>query len=511
MTARQDALRSTARRSLLLLGWRRLRAFGAAALCSALLPAGSLAAAVQTGRRAATPLLSPENAAAGLWDVVVVGSGLAGLSAAVSARQSGARRVLIVEAGPLVGGPSLYSSGSIAAVMPPIKDRTGRVFRDSPQAFLRDAQEVGGGKGDDEILLRIAQGSHAAIERLERCGIVFGRPFISNSGLSPRSYAMPGNSAGRSYVLAVYRSARQSGVETLINARIAELAPGSSARTWTLKAVLADGRAVAIAARAVVLATGGFTANVKRRQTINPLLDADVHTSANPYNTVWDGAAGDGLTLAAALGASIRTGFGLQLLPFWGGRLLDYPGGDIYLDFRGRRFADESMRWNALSEEILRLPERQCWVVTDAQSYKGATLGLKLINGIVHKAQSVAELARGMQVDLEILSQTIDDYNNAARRGFDPKTGKRIFTQTISEPPYYYGKERIYVHTTLDGIRTDAGARVLSESRQPIPGLFACGETVGGIFGTDRLGGAALANCLVMGAVAGESAVKHLS
>lgn len=92
------------------------------------------------------------------------------------------------------------------------------------------------------------------------------------------------------------------------------------------------------------------------------------------------------------------------------------------------------------------------------------------------------------------------------KQGYDPATGKKIFTQTIDTPPFYYGVEHIYVHTTLDGIRTDDEGRVLKADGSPLPGLYAAGETVGGIFGTDRLGGAGLSNCLVMGRVCGRNA-----
>lgn len=447
-------------------------------------------------------------------DVVVIGSGLAGLCAAVAAREGGSRSVLILEKGPLLGGHSIYSSGSIAAV---VRDNRNisyggesreRGFADTPEQFVVDALRVGGGKGNAEILRRIACESEAGLHWLEGMGVIFGRPFVAHSGLRPRSFSMLGNSAGRSYVLAVARRATSLGIEIRLRAQASSLR--SSDTGWMIGwHKPGEGFERIIKARTVVLATGGFTASVERRMRINPMLTADIGTTANPDGSIWDGADGDGLDLATSIGGSLTEGFGLQLLPYWGGRLLDYAGGDIYLDANGQRFVNEAMPWNPIAEKILQLPERTFWIVTDRKSFKGATLGLKLINGTVRKASSIAALAEGMHVRLEILEKTLADYNHAAKVGFDPLTGKTIFTQTIDTPPFYYGEERIYVHTTLDGIRTDDEGRVLRPDGSFISNLYAAGETVGGIFGMDRLGGAGLANCLVMGRVCGRNAVNR--
>ncbi len=466
---------------------------------------------------AAGPLRAqpPARTAPTVVDVLVIGSGAAGLSAAVAAREAGAPNVLLLEKGPLIGGHTLYSSGSIAAVSPKRTRATGT--DDSIEQFVADALVVGGNHGSAAHLREIALGSESALDWLESMGVRFGAPFIAYSEVRPRSYAMPGNGAGRNYILALARRAGEIGVQIEMNARAVSLERARTGSGWCVEVGATQlqpqmGRKTEalrkIRARTVVIATGGFTANVARRERINPLVGADVHTSANPYGRVWDGADGDGIDLALSAGGIFMEGYGLQLLPFWGGRLLDYVGGDIYVNLEGKRFVNEALSWGRIAEAILRLPEKRFWVITDAQSYKGATLGIKLLNGIVKKSETIAEMADGMGIPAQTLERTINEYNRCVRDGFDPVFRKDVFAQEIKKPPFYWGEEHIYVHTSFDGIATDPRGSVVYKDGRPIPGLFAAGEVVGGIFGRDRLGGGSLANCFVIGRLTGERAAQ---
>lgn len=410
-----------------------------------LLAGAGLAAAVPGRLLAAGAPDTLDPGASGVWDVIVAGSGAAGLSAAAAALESGAGRVLVLEKGPLVGGHSIYSSGSVSAVAP----SRSHDPNDTLGRFVEDALEVGGDTGDAAVLAKIGEDSAGVLDWLESLGVFWSEPFIAYSGKQAKSYAMPGNSAGRSYVLALMAHLRRFGCRLALSTPVTGFRPEGHA--WVVEVKSPQG-ARTLRTRSLVIACGGFTANVEARMKINPLLTPDVPTSANPAGTVFDGATGELIACAGRNGAFVTTGFGLQALPFWGGRLLDYQGADIYVDMHGRRFVNENSPWNVISNAILSLPERRCWVITDDRSFKGATLGVKLINGVVRKSDSIDAMAAAMDIEPVVLARTIEDYNRAADKGYDARTGKRLFRQRIERPPFYWGAERIYVHTTLDGM-----------------------------------------------------------
>lgn len=440
-------------------------------------------------------------------DVVVVGSGIAGLSAAVAAKEAGARRVLLLEKGPIAGGHSIYSSGSISVVSPRLQGPKG--FQDTPKLFAEDAYAYGDNCGDLAILERIGAESESALLWLASMGVRFGGLFTARAETRPRCVSSYGNSAGRSYVLALMTRADAMGVEVLLEADLRSLDCLTDGSGWSLGVKRKSAPALQyLKTRAVVLAAGGFGACREMRMKVMPELDPQIETSANPFGTLWENRDATAAELARNAGGFWKEGLGLQLLPYWGGRLIDYAGGDIFITLRGRRFIDEGLAWNKISAAVLRQPEKEIWVITDSASRKSATLGLKIANGFVKKSDTVEEMAAGMGIPAAVLKETLDKYNRAARVGFDPVFGKTIFTQTLDHPPYYWGRERIFVHTSLDGIATDREARVIDARGLPIPGLYAAGEFAGGIFGRDRIGGAGISNCLVMGRAAGRNAAR---
>ncbi len=446
---------------------------------------------------------APAKAEDDVWDVVVAGSGLAGLSAAASALENGARRVLVLEKGPVIGGHSAMSSGSLAVVSP--RRQAVQHIEDSVDLLVEDSRRVGGCINEDLVRF-IGENSEAAADWLEAMGVPFtAMVFQAAGGMRPRSISVSGGASGRLYVEAMNRHARNLGMKLTFASRLVGLERQGD--VWQLAVrhmITKDVRT--LRARAVVLATGGFTANVGMRLLWDPRLDGTMQTTANPHGLYFDGATGDGIEIAQRLGAATADMDKFLLLAYSGGRLLEYAGAEIYLTVQGERFVNEAASTGEIAEALFALPEKAMWVITDSRSVKGASLGLKLANGYVHKSNTVSEMARGMGISERQLEMTLESYNRNARAGRDPQFGKSVFLQTLSRPPYYWGLETLNVHNSLGGLVIDRRARVKKTDGATIDALFAAGETTGGLFGRDRLGGMALASALVFGREAGRGA-----
>ena len=439
-----------------------------------------------------------------IWDVIIVGSGVAGLSAACSALQAGSKRILILEKGPIVGGHSILSTGYVAGVDRKRQKKLG--IADSPELMLRNMLDIGGHENDFELAKIVCYQSEETIYWLEDLGIKWEeRIFQTVAGLHPRSHITSPVRAGYDYVMTLLKFALSKGAVLKLNTRATDLIYENG----SVKGILAtdtNGLSQKYSGKATILATGGFTANVELRKKYDPRLGQEFPTTANPFGSTFDGATGDGLLMAQRIGAATKDAEYLQLIPFWGGRLLDYVGGDIYVNTVGKRFVNEGGSWKEVSEAILKQPEREIWAITDSQSQKGASLGIKLMNKVISKADSIEEMAVQMKVPKKILKETLETYNHYASEGKDPLFGKALFTQTIDRPPYYFGKEKLGVHFCCVGIKLNKNAEVVSTSGSILPGLYVCGEASGGPHGHDRMGGVALMSAFVFGRIAGKQA-----
>ncbi len=427
-----------------------------------------------------------EQHAVKIWDVIIVGSGVAGLSAACSALQAGAKSVLILEKGPVVGGHSILSTGYVAGVDRKRQEKLG--IKDSPELMLQNMLDIGGGKNDYELAKIVCDNSESVINWLEDLGVKWDdRIFQTVAGLHPRSHITSLVRAGYDYVMALLQYAVNHGATLKLKTKVT----GLITENGTVKGVIVqniNGMSQEFIGKTVILATGGFTANVELRTRYDPRLGEIFPTTANPFGSTFDGATGDGLLMALELGAATKDAEYLQLIPFWGGRLLDYVGGDIYVNIVGKRFVNEAASWKEVSEAILQQPQCEMWAITDSQSQKGASLGIKLIKKVIKKANTVEEMALEMKVSPKVLKQTLDEYNSNARIGLDPLYGKNLFTQTIDRPPYYFGKEKLGVHFCCGGIKFNKNAQVVKTNGAIIPRLYVCGEASGGPHGHDRMG-----------------------
>lgn len=451
---------------------------------------------------ALTPLVRPSFAGGARYDVIVIGAGGAGLCAAVSAAESGAVRVLVIEKSRYVGGHTILSEGTVNSVA--YTDTEGK------QLWMEQSLSAGGGFNNKKLVAAMIEESDDMLSWLGDMGVQWSaEAFEAWSGQHARSYNTPSERPAVDYIRALSRRAKALGVEVLLGCRAEEIITDINGRVCGVRCTK-DKEGIGFAAPRVIIASGGFTGNVGLRMLYNPMLDASVRTTANPSGRTFESSNGDGIVMAQKLGADTVDMSYFELIPLQGGRILNYAGGDIYVNSAGVRFVDETRCADEVSRAYLELPDRVMWVITDAASKKNSRFESKLINGTVQSASTIKEMARKMGVPSSALEETIARYNRFVEAGRDEDFGKTVFTQKIEKPPFYFGRESFDLHTSLGGIRIDEKARVLRGDGSVIEGLYAAGETAGGLHGKGRLGGNALTAAFVFGRIAGREAVLAL-
>lgn len=441
-------------------------------------------------------------------DLVVVGSGAAGLTAAVRAAQCGLRRVVVLEKAPVIGGHTMLSTGYVSAVLR--GKHTEEAYERACTRMLETMARTAAGRGQAHLAAKLVRESDAAVQWLRTLGVAFAPSVYQTlGGLLPLAYVSSSVRAGYDYITALNKAARSLGVQVAFEMRAERILVDSAGAVRGLEVQGPDGLH-RFEAPAVVLATGGFGANVALRTRFDARLEASFPTTTDPGRRGTDPCTGDAVRMTEPLGAACVDMDCIQIIPFWGGRLTDYVGADIFLDGHGRRFVNEADTWHTIAEAILQLPGKRCWVLTDSQSVQGASRSSKILAGVVRVADSLREVAVGMGVSIDVLTETVARYNAFVRQGKDDDFGKTMFTQQINKPPFFYGAERLYVHYCCGGLKIDDKARVLTTESVPIAGLFAAGEVTGGIHGEDRLGGCAMTDCFVFGRQAGLSAAHYV-
>lgn len=439
-------------------------------------------------------------------DVIVVGAGLAGLSAAVSAREAGARRVLILEKDVMIGGHSIMSSGYFNAVDPKRQKPLG--ITDSPALMEKQSLQVGGDTASPILMRQLAESSSEVLQWLEAHGVHWSdQVFESYSSFQRRGHISSPVRAGYDYVMALLECARRLDVKILLGHR-AERLITENGHIVGAAGVCRGCQAFEARAHAVILATGGFAANTALLENALGPYAATLRSSANTRGILTDGAAGDGILMASAVGAKIVNMDSVLLVPYNGGRVTGYVGGDIYLTKEGRRFIDEGASWLALRKALQNLPDGKMWVLTDSGTVKNNDFSLKLMTGAVREAATLDEAAKGIGCNPAILEETVRQYNHSVHIGRDEAFGKTTMLKALDEPPFYYGEERLNIHSTEGGVAIDTQARVLDQSEEPLLGLFAAGETVGNLHGKSRPGGNGVLACVVFGRIAGQEAAR---
>ena len=443
-------------------------------------------------------------------DVVIVGAGGAGLTAAVRATQEGAK-VLVLEKMPMVGGNSLKASGGMNCADTKFQEAAG-ITDSGVEEFIEDTMNGGHQLNDRALVTTLAENSAEAVEWLESIGAPL--PKVAATGGTTHKYLHSpedGSPVGSSLVAKLSEEAEKQGIEIMLNTTATEI-------------LMQDGAAVGVKAedsahdytvnaKAVILATGGFGSNFDLMCSFNPSL-------ANAVTTNHPGATGDGIMMAEAVGAATVDMDQIQLHPtvYQATSMLVSEKmrslGAILVNQEGKRFCNDLSTRDAVSAAELQQTGGYAYIIFDQNLVDHNKSAQEYINkGMAAQGASYEELAVNMGLEGDAVQnfvETMDVWNKAVASGVDEEFGRNNgMDDDLSTAPFYAIQIAPGIHHTMGGIKIDTDAEVISTDGSVIPGLFAAGETTGGVHGGNRIGGNAVCDFVVFGRIAGLNAADY--
>jgi fumarate reductase flavoprotein subunit len=439
-------------------------------------------------------------------DVVVVGAGGAGFSAAIEAKEQGAK-VILIEKNAVVGGNTSYATGGLNAAETSVQ-KTNEI-EDSVELFIEDTMKGGKNLNDPELVKVLAENGADTVEWLIEMGADLTDIGRMGGASANRAHRPTGGApVGNHLVKTLEAKAKAIDLEVRTQTRAIELVTKDGAVTG-VKVEDGSGNQYTINAEAVVITTGGFGANQEKVVEFDPALKG-FGTTNGP------GATGDALDLVKPLNVALVDMTQIQTHPTVvpkKNKLITEAvrgNGAILVNRDAKRFIDELETRDTVSEAELEQEGGTGFLVFD-QNVRESLSAIEKYHkaGLLTEANSVAELAEAMGVDAKTLEETVATYNTYVEANEDADFGRSTMTTTLSKAPYYAVEVGPAVHHTMGGLKINTQAQVINEAGEVIDGLYAAGEVTGGVHGANRLGGNALADITTYGRIAGANAAAE--
>ena len=498
-----------------------------AAVAQAIQKAGGDPARFATAvvKKKAAKKLVKENA-----DIVVVGAGGSGISAAVKAETLGAN-VILIEKMPVIGGATALNAGTLIATGSKYQREVMKETKDSPELAYKDIFTVGKNRNDPVLVKMVT-------ERVG--GVVDWLIYDMKIPYGPAATQYPDHSANRqlgvtgrsvNYLNLMREKFLGMGGKLMLQTRAQELIRDDAGKVVGVRATDKDGNTVELTSKAVILASGGYGA-------VKSMLPKEM---SNYVFYGLDSETGDGYKMATDIGAGT---INLDLVKMYPQGVETVPGhglaatasstdtmkksGAIYVNKLGQRYVDENAALGVLTDKTVEQPDHIAYIVMDAKAWKEyvrKSLEDKLVpneetlmtwtkivnNGrpVMAVSDNLADAAKTMGVDPEGLAKTVAHWNDMVKAGKDTDFNRKI-TGGLGEGPYYIVEQKVRYQTTLGGLKADADLRILDKAGKPIPGLYGAGCVVGGANGADSLTAMMNSWAIVSGVVSAESAVKSI-
>ncbi|MEG0072283.1 MAG: flavocytochrome c [Raoultibacter sp.] len=443
------------------------------------------------------------------YDIVIIGTGGAGMSAAIAAYDSGAKNVCLLEKMGVNGGNTNYSSSGMNASETKFQKEQG--IEDTNALFAQETFEGGHDTANRELVDFMCNNSAAAIDWLDGLGIKLDNITLTG-GMSVKRCHRPtdGSAVGLTLVPGLLGQVNERKIPIKMDCKATEFVKDDKGTVTGVK-VEVGGKEEVINAKAIILATGGLGANAEMVTKYRPDLAGYVTTNQ-------PGATGDGYVMAEGAGAELIQMDQIQIHPTveQGTSTLIAEGvrgsGAILVNGEGKRFFDEMKTRDKVSAAELAQPGSFAWEVFDQQVYDANKAVAKYDKaGLVVKGADVASLAAAIKVDAAVLQGTIDAYNAITSAGAADEFGRTEGIITFAPGAMYAIKVAPGIHHEMGGVKINANNEALDASGKPIGGLYAAGEVTGGIHGNNRIGGNAVCDITVFGKNVGEVVAKAIA
>ena len=490
-------------------------------------------------------------------DVVVIGAGGAGMTAAMTAADAG-QKVVILESQAMVGGNSARATGGMNAAKTVYQDENEfdqaagvektlataaekyadnetitalaktvseqwAAYQANPTGYfdsveLMELDTMVGGKGinNPELVKTLCEGTADAIDWLDENGITLHN-VSSFGGASVKRIHRPVNEEGKVVSVGAYmipllqENCEKRGIDIVLNTTVDTILTDANGAAVGVSGTDKDGNTVVVNAKSVILATGGFGANLDMVTQYKPELAGFMTTNAA-------GAQGQGIEMATAIGAGTVDMDQIQIHPTveanTAALITEGLRGDgaILVNANGERFVDEVGTRDVVSAAEIAQPGSYSWLIVDqAMADASSVIQGYIKKGYTKTGATYEELAKELDIDPATFANTMETWNSYVEAKNDPDFGRTSFANPLNNGPYYAIKVTAGVHHTMGGVTINSATEVLKEDGTVIPGLFAAGEVTGGVHGANRLGGTAVADFVVFGRIAGESAANYAS
>ena len=489
-------------------------------------------------------------------DVVVVGAGGAGMTAAISAAADGLK-VVVVESQAMVGGNSVRATGGMNAAKTPLQDKNTfgesagvektlaaaegyadnetitalaatvseqwEAYKANPEGYfdsveLMELDTMIGGKGinNPELVKTLCSNTADSIVWLDSVGASL-TSVGAFGGASVKRIHRPVNEEGKTLSVGAYivpileKNLQDAGVEIILNTTVDTILTDANGAACGVSGVANDGSKLTVNADAVILTTGGFGANLDMVVSYKPELAGFMTTNAA-------GIQGQGIKMAEALGAATVDMNQIQIHPTVEANTASLiteglrGDGAILVNAEGKRFFDEVSTRDKVSAAEIAQPGSYSYLIVDqAMADASNVIQGYIKKGFTTQGETYEELAKALGMDEATFAETMNTWNGYVEAKNDPEFGRTSFANPLNTAPYYAIKVTAGVHHTMGGLKINPAAEVLTEDGSAIAGLFAAGEVTGGVHGANRLGGNAVADFVVFGRIAAQSAADYVA